>query len=61
MVYSRSPSAPAHADAKPVKHSRKIMLCKVAVGRALATANEQSASSEALPEGYDSFYLSGKG
>ncbi|ORX48180.1 hypothetical protein BCR36DRAFT_355124 [Piromyces finnis] len=35
---------------------KKILLCKIGVGRAYATTKENLASSE-LPEGYDSFYI----
>lgn len=53
-----SQSSSKHSGAsQPIKHSRRIVLCKVVIGHALATRNESTAAQEVMPEGYDSFYL----
>lgn len=51
------PKSTIKESSRSVKQSKKILACKVAVGRALATPNASAAQQENLPDNYNSFYL----
>ncbi|KAJ3047942.1 hypothetical protein HK097_011026 [Rhizophlyctis rosea] len=55
--FKMSGGSPARSkDGKPLRQIRKVLMCRIAVGRAYV-CDEAEAEGTALPEGYDSFYL----